>query len=55
MKNAFRFLFIALVFATAGLFAQAATEPVTTSAHAQHKVVKMAKKKHHKHKKKAGK
>ena len=55
MKNAFRFLFIALVFATTGLFAQAATDPVTTSTQTSHKVVKVAKKKHRKHKKKAGK
>jgi len=53
MKNAFRLLFIALAFATTGLFAQAATEPVATTAQSQHQTVKVAKKKHKKHKKKA--
>ena len=54
MKNAFRCLFIVLVFATTGLFAQAATEPATTSDQTQ-QTGKVAKKKHLKHKKKARK
>ena len=55
MKFTFRFLFIALAFATTGLFAQAATEPVTASAQGHHQTGKIAKKKHRKHKKRAAK
>ena len=54
MKNLLRFLFIALVFATTCLFAQAAYEPVTTNDQTQQSG-KVAKKKHRKHKKKARK
>ena len=53
MKHALRLLFLALAFATTGLFAQAATEPVATPAQGQHQTVKIAKKKHKKHRKKA--
>ena len=53
MKNAFRCLFITLVFATTGLFAEAATEPATTNDQTQQQPGKVAKKKHRKHKKKA--
>ena len=53
MKNAFRLLYIALAFATTGLFAQAATEPVARPAQGQHQTVKIAKKKHKTHKKRA--
>jgi len=53
MKNTLRFLLVALVFATTGLFAQAAVE--TTAVHTTHhkiaKVVKKTAKKHKKNKK----
>ena len=52
MKSLLRLALVTLMFATTGLFAQAATEPVTTTAQAHHKTVKLAKKKHKKHKKK---
>ncbi len=55
MKNTLRLLFIALIFATTGLFAQAATDSVSTTDQAQHQTPKVAKKKHRKHKKKAAK
>ena len=58
MKHTLRYCFILLALATTGLFAQAVTEPVTTSAQGHYKTVKVAKKghkKHKKHKKKAAK
>jgi hypothetical protein len=48
----FRFLFIALAFASTSLFAQAVTAAVAPSAQGQHQTLKVAKKKHRKHKKK---
>jgi hypothetical protein len=63
MKHTLRYCFVLLALATTGLFAEAATEPVTAPT-AHHKTVKAAKKgkkahkkhgkKHHRHKK-AGK
>ena len=53
MKNTLRSLFFVLAFMTTGLFARAATEPVATPAQGHHQTVKVAKKKHRKHKKKA--
>jgi hypothetical protein len=66
MKHTLRYCFVLLALATTGLFAEAATEPVSTAATAHHKSVKVAKKgkkgahkkhgkKHHRHNKKAGK
>ena len=53
MKHTLRFFVVAMIFATTGLFAQAATEtPVAVSS--QHKIAKVVKKfakKHRKHKK----
>jgi len=50
MKNTLRFLLVALVFATTGLFAQAAVE--TTAVHTtHHKIAKVVKKTAKKHKK----
>jgi hypothetical protein len=52
MKHALRFIVVAMIFATAGLFAQAATE--TTAGSQPQKIVKVVKKtakKHKKHKK----
>jgi hypothetical protein len=51
MKNTFRLLFIALAFATTGLFAQAATEPVAATTRSHQHSTKIAKKGHKKHKK----
>ena len=64
MKHTLRYCFVLLALATTGLFAQAAIEPVNTSAATgHHQTIKVAKKgnksahkKHKKHrKKKAGK
>ena len=51
MKNTFRLLFLALAFATTGLFAQAATEPVAAATRSHQHSTKIAKKGHKKHKK----
>jgi len=55
MKTFLRFIFVALVFATTGLFAQAAvdTSAALAKPHKIAKVVKKTAKKHKKHKKKA--
>jgi hypothetical protein len=61
MKHTLRYCFVLLALATTGLFAEAATAPVTADTVSQHKTVKVAKKggkkaahkKHHKHKKAA--
>jgi hypothetical protein len=53
MKHALRFILVAMIFATAGLFAQAATD-ASAGAPQQHKITKVVKKsvkKHKKHKK----
>ena len=63
MRHTLRYCFVLLALATTGLFAEAATEPVTTSAASHHKTLKVAKKagqkaahkKHRKHKRKAAK
>jgi len=63
MKHTLRYCFVLLALATTGLFAEAATEPVTAPATSHHKTLKVAKKggkkgahkKHKKHKKKAAK
>lgn len=63
MKHTLRYCFVLLALATTGLFAQAATEPVTAPVTGNHETLKVAKKggkkaahkKHKKHKKKAGK
>lgn len=67
MKHTLRYCFVLLALATTGLFAEAATEPVTAPPTGHHKTVKIVKKgkkgahkkhakKHHKHHgKKAGK
>jgi len=63
MRHTLRYCFVLLALATTGLFAEAATEPVATSAPSHHKTIKVAKKggakvarkKHRKHKKKASK
>jgi len=52
MKNALRLLFVLLAFAASALFAQAATESAPATSQGHHKSVKLAKKKHKKHKKK---
>jgi hypothetical protein len=58
MKHTLRYCFILLALATTGLFAEAATEPVTSPAPTHLKSYKVAKKgskaskKHKKHKKK---
>ncbi len=51
MKHTLRYCFILLALATTGMFAEAATEPVATSAIGHHKTVRVAKKGHKKHKK----
>ena len=64
MKHTLRYCFVLLALATTGLFAQAATEPVTAPTTGHHKTFKVAKKggkkgathrKHRKHKKRAAK
>ena len=63
MKHTLRYCFVLLALATTGLFAEAATEPVTTSVTSHHKTIKVAKKsarkaahkKHRKHKRRASK
>jgi hypothetical protein len=59
MKHTLRYCFVLLALATTGLFAEAATEPVTAPVTSHHKSVKVAKKGHHKkhkkHRKKGGK
>jgi hypothetical protein len=63
MRHTLRYCFVLLALATTGLFAEAATEPVVTSATSHHKTIKIAKKggkkaahkKHRKHKRKAAK
>jgi Ni/Co efflux regulator RcnB len=54
MKKLLRFIFVALVFATTGLFAQAAVDTAATAAkpHKISKAEKKTAKKHKKHKKK---
>jgi len=51
MKHTLRYCFVLLALATTGLFAEAATDPVTPPAHSSTKSVKVAKKAHKKHKK----
>jgi len=51
MKHTLRYCFVLLALATTGLFAEAATEPVTPAAHSTTKSVKTAKKAHKKHRK----
>jgi uncharacterized membrane protein (DUF106 family) len=53
MKHALRFIVVAMIFATTGLFAQAATETTADVSSPQKtaKVVKKLAKKHRKHKK----
>ena len=51
MKHTLRYCFVLLALAATGMFAQAATEPVTSPAHSNHKSEKVAKKAHKKHRK----
>jgi hypothetical protein len=59
MKHTLRYCFVLLALATTGLFAEAATEPVTAPATTHHhkaiKIAKKGKKGHKKHGKKHGK
>jgi hypothetical protein len=43
MKHTLRYCFVLLALATTGLFAEAATAPVTSSATSHHKTIKVAK------------
>jgi len=54
MKHTLRFVFVALIFATTGLFAQASTDSSAAEPQQHQKVAKVVKKtakKHKKHKK----
>ena len=42
MKHTLRYCFVLLALATTGLFAEAATEPVTPPATSHHKTIKVA-------------